>query len=165
MNKNKVFEIPDYDGAGIYAIVNIEDFGVYVGSSRNIRTRAMQHEKAMRDRKHTVADLNQDGANDFLILCKTEKDIENWKLRTLEWLYMLCFKERFKLYNQAPKDKSTNGFYRDITLNLIAGLNIRDEVENKILERYGNHSWDLRNRKPENRKCTKETITNVCDCV
>ena len=43
-----IVNIPDYDGAGIYRIENIRSGRAYVGSSVNIHTRILAHDKNMR---------------------------------------------------------------------------------------------------------------------
>lgn len=153
MSKNEVIEIPNYDGAGIYAIINIEDFGVYVGSSHNIRKRAIQHGSAMKSKYHTIEQLNKDGAFDFVVLAEFGADYEEWQLRVHEWMYMYCFKEKgFKLYNKYPKPQTKEKFFDDIALDTIRGLKIRDVIENKVHDMYGVHSWYLKIRKSENRR-------------
>ena len=49
MKNNKM--IPEYDGPGIYALINTYSLSVYVGSTRNIRKRALQHYNCIKQKK------------------------------------------------------------------------------------------------------------------
>ena len=42
-NMKDVIYIPDYDGPGLYKIVNKDNGKLYIGSSQNIKNRALQH--------------------------------------------------------------------------------------------------------------------------
>lgn len=45
--KNKfITNIPDYEGIGVYALINNQNGKMYIGSSQNIRQRIMQHKSS-----------------------------------------------------------------------------------------------------------------------
>lgn len=62
MNKQK-FEIPDYDGAGLYEIRNINNNRVYIGSCANIHRRGKTHISALRGNRHQNKGLQSDYNN------------------------------------------------------------------------------------------------------
>lgn len=43
MKNDTITNIPDYDGIGIYALINNQTGKMYIGSSQNIRRRIIQH--------------------------------------------------------------------------------------------------------------------------
>ena len=92
----------NYNGAGVYAIIDIKNFCAYVGSSSNIKTRLKNHLCLLRLGKHQNKQLQQDfnsGAKfDFVVL---EKNNANKRLLLAkEYLYMLDMIENgFILYN------------------------------------------------------------------
>ena len=44
MKNNFITNIPDYDGIGVYAIINNRNGKMYIGSSKNIHQRIIQQE-------------------------------------------------------------------------------------------------------------------------
>lgn len=46
------FRIPQYEGCGIYAIVNSKKMSCYIGSSKNIKLRAINHKAHLKKGKH-----------------------------------------------------------------------------------------------------------------
>ena len=45
---NDLFEIPETESNGVYAILNAEENRVYVGQTSNLRKRATQHMNALK---------------------------------------------------------------------------------------------------------------------
>lgn len=94
----------NYNGPGVYAIIDIYNFKVYVGSTENIRKRGKQHENALKRNKHNIIELQNDFNNkrnyhfDFIILEKCNCSKRTRLLK--EYLYLYQFiKEGFKVYN------------------------------------------------------------------
>ena len=79
---NDIFETPDYDGCGIYAIVNVRKMICYIGSSRDIKSRAINHRIALRRGKHAnkilQKDYNEKCDFKFIILCRLERGIRRY---------------------------------------------------------------------------------------
>lgn len=140
-----MFEIPEYNGAGIYAIFNINNKNVYVGSSRNIKQRALSHRCNITSGTHGNPKLREDSkaGHDFafIILEKAGRDID---LLTAEDLYMLVFVYRgYTLYNCDKlcdiKDRVVSTYVSD-----------KDRALNDLFEsRFGTSIGFLRTR------CTK----------
>lgn len=150
------FEIPKYSGCGIYAIVSVEDFKCYVGSTSNIKNRAYHHKTALKSGKHTNKGLQK--AHDekkilrFIILQKVDKDINKDVLLLLEYFYMLQMRYKcFGLYNEVPK----SGYYgkqdevlKAHILGRINGILCASEnIENALEKECGSKSGYLRNTK------------------
>ena len=75
------FRIPQYEGCGIYAIVNSKKMICYIGSSKNIKLRAINHKAHLKKGKHHNKLLQKDFENGnsfrFIILCKLDSNIDN----------------------------------------------------------------------------------------
>lgn len=55
-----MFEITDYEYAGVYAIINQSNKRVYIGSSETIRTRCLKHEYLLKKGRHHCKLLQSD---------------------------------------------------------------------------------------------------------
>ncbi len=91
-----------YNGQGIYAIVNIRDLKVYIGSTDNIRARGKNHECTLKAGQHPNKELQKDYNDnkklDFVLLEKTNY-YDNRRLFS-EYCYMYeMLQDDFKLYN------------------------------------------------------------------
>lgn len=62
------FYIPQYDKAGIYAVVNRTKMTAYVGQSTNIKKRALQHKTGIQNGTHNVKEINEDKEDEFTFL-------------------------------------------------------------------------------------------------
>ena len=62
------FYIPQYDKAGIYAVVNRTKMMAYVGQSTNIKKRALQHKTGIQNGTHHVKEINEDKEDEFTFL-------------------------------------------------------------------------------------------------
>lgn len=101
--QEKIFDIPEYNGAGIYAIVNKDDKRVYVGQSSNIRNRAIQHHNALINGNHQNQFLNFDRKKRFKFVI-LDKLYSTTILTVFEKIYMISFEEcGWQLYNIQPK--------------------------------------------------------------
>lgn len=149
------FKIPNYNGCGIYAIVCLEDFSCYVGSTRNIKKRAYQHKKLLMSGKHTNKGLQD--AHDknrilrFLILQKFGDETEKERLLMMEHLHMLQAKyNRFDIYNKLSKKselQSDEEYLNEHIVFLLSCVeNASDIFINAIEKEYGSRPAYLRNR-------------------
>lgn len=148
------FKVPDYRGCGVYAIINILDFKAYVGSSGNIKKRAYQHLRDLKEGKHYIDDLQKDSRRGlrFVILDKYD-NIERNKLRIAEYVFMVkMLDQHFELYNINPfkgaKDKR-NQLYRIIASETI--YEYYGVAEKAIKEEFGTYPWFARRRTNENK--------------
>jgi hypothetical protein len=154
--KRELFEMPDYEGAGVYALVNIVDFKAYIGASKKIKNRARSHENAIKTKTHCNKGINEDSEKHFkfIVLQKVDKEVEPWILHLLEKMYMLemsCL--GFELYNIQPQ--RSVGSYKDMCIDIaqdvIYNNGTKQRIETEIKEKYGANTWHLKARKPENR--------------
>lgn len=150
------FEIPKYSGFGIYAIVSVEDFKCYVGSTSNIKNRAYQHKTSLKAGTHINKGLQK--AHDdkkilrFIILQKVDSGIDKDIILLLEYFYMLQMRYKcFGLYNEIPK----SGNYRkqdEVLKAHILGrisriLRASENIESALEKECGSKSGYLRNAK------------------
>ena len=157
--KQEIFHTPNYDGCGVYAIVNSQKMICYIGSSKNIKLRATNHKTHLRKGKHANKLLQKDFDNGssfrFIILCKLDADIENDSLIAYEKMYMLSAMDNyFDVYNLLPKTKWNN--QRSWIIQHLIGyfMNKYRTSENFIFalkSEYGTTPAYMHNRKPENR--------------
>lgn len=150
------FKIPKYNGCGIYAIVSVEDFKCYVGSTSNIKNRAYHHKTALRSGKHSNKGLQK--AHDekkilrFIVLQRIENDISKDFLLMMEYFYMLQMRYKcFDLYNEVPK----SGYYKNQTeilkSHILGRMNAMtsasENIESALVKECGSKSGYLRNTK------------------
>ena len=154
--KERVFEIPKYKGACIYAIVNVEDLKIYVGSTRNAQKRARNHEYCIRSKQHVVKGINEDAEKrfDFVILQKLSDETPSWLIQTIEKMFMLIISSNgWKLYNIHPKKHI--GSYRDMCVDIAQDFvhqnRTKERFEKAFKEMYGIDSWFIKAMKPSNR--------------
>lgn len=149
MIKEKVFDVPIYCGSGVYAIVNRSKMKAYIGKSGNIKYRAIEHEKKIREGKHEIEELSNDKNDDlaFIVLHKIYDKNEEL-LSMLEELYMFTFsKNGFYLYN-----KNGAGYYKnssEIALGICARLSsyfyTKENMMDGYFEKFGNqYHFDIR---------------------
>lgn len=139
----KHFKIPNYSGAGIYAIVNMDSRKFYVGGTKNIRRRATAHNQALNAGKHQNSKLQQDISNNlsFIILHKLDCDVDTIFLRALEKIYMFHILScGYRLYNIQPKDSMKCGSLENLSYSVVCDLeilfNIHDNFKNAILSNF-----------------------------
>ena len=139
------FYIPQYDKAGIYAVVNRTKMTAYVGQSTNIKKRALQHKTGIQNGTHNVKEINEDKEDEFtfLVLHKFyNEEVAKSKLDFYEKIYMFTLaKAGFKLYN-----KNDVGYYKNILdiaaymCNDIAfELGTDENLKDAYFEKYGKH--------------------------
>lgn len=150
------FEIPKYKGAGIYAIVNWEDFTCYVGSSMNIKQRARNHKTTLNNGKHINKGLQEAKNNNkilrFVVLCKLDSNINKDELLLLEYIYMLGMKHKcFNLYNTIPKEQigplTGETIAHHIVCQVLGMAKTSDNIEKSIIDIYGINTGYMRNTK------------------
>lgn len=165
MIKEKVFDIPVYCGSGVYAIVNRNKMKAYIGKSGNIKYRAIEHEKKIREGKHEIEELSNDNNDDlaFIVLHKIYDKNEEL-LSMLEELYMFTFsKNGFYLYN-----KNGAGYYKnssEIALGICARLSsyfyTKENMMDGYFEKFGNqYHFDIRRVRAKENKNTKISVDN-----
>ena len=99
--------IPDYDGAGIYALVNIFNGKMYVGSSTNIRQRIIFHDAQLRNGYHNshFKDALKEGARFTVIILEKFNEPTRFELLKRERYYVGLFNSREDGYNRNPIPK------------------------------------------------------------
>lgn len=139
MIKEKVFDIPIYCGSGVYAIVNRNKMKAYIGKSGNIKYRAIEHEKKIREGKHEIEELSNDRNDElaFIIL--------------------------HKVY-----DKNGAGYFKnpaEIALGICARLSsyfyTKENMMDGYFEKFGNqYHFDMRSVRAKENKNTKISVDN-----
>mgnify|MGYP000183671679 CR=1 FL=1 len=103
MKNNIITNIPNYDGIGIYSLINNTTGKIYVGSSINIKTRILQHLYSFKTLKCSqcfIADLKSGHTFSVQILQKFPYGISEYTLREKENEYI---KQVWKdAYNYGP---------------------------------------------------------------
>lgn len=157
--KERIFNIPEYEHTGIYAIVNIKKMMVYIGSSYNIKKRAIGHNNSLKSGKHSNKGLQEDYNNgyklDFIILEKIESEIDKDFLIAKEKMYMLSSIENsFSIYNLIPKTsckEQSEWIIQHLLWYFTRRYNTRENLINSFMEKYGVAPAYMKNRKEENR--------------
>lgn len=154
----KVFNIPQENTKGIYAIVNIKKMRCYIGSSSKIKSRAAQHINDLKSNKHANRFLQEDFDNnaefDFLILELVEcsKEVLNAK----EKMYMLeSLKNGFELYNLMPSSKNSSQeewIKQHLIWYLLSQNNTKNNLIKSFKNFYGVTPAYMKNRLEENRR-------------
>lgn len=160
--KNNVFDFPNYDGSGVYAIINVRKMFCYIGSSKNIRKRANEHNRQLKNNKHSNKILQNDYNNgailDFLILERTDDSIEKDLLIAKEKMYMLeSIENGFVIYNLLPKTEyieQKEWIKHHLMWFFMKQYNAKENLTKSFSEKYGVTPAYMKNRKEENRKST-----------
>lgn len=159
MAKKKAFDffkIPKTSNAGIYAIVNWDDFSCYVGSTENLNRRASQHKTQLKKGEHISQKL-QEAKNEnkilrFVVLREFDFDISRDKLLLAEYCYMLEMRYKgFFLYNTNPcgahfKHQS-EALERTIINHVVSSFGTYGHIEDAMRKEYGINTGYMRNTK------------------
>ena len=124
--KRHIFKIPDYAGGGVYAILNIEDRKAYIGQSSNLKKRAEQHDKALKNGTHQNKGLNLDRGKKLKFIILKRINDHDFR-RILECVYMQSFlSHKVKLYNNQPKRvMQDKNFYEHIGIDVCCTYGIK----------------------------------------
>lgn len=160
------FVIPKTRKAGVYAIVNWEDFSCYVGSTQDLKSRAQSHKTALNHGKHVCKPLQK--AKDkgkilrFLVLREYKDDIAREDLILSEYCYMLeMVRKSFTLYNTQPYSKHDKNRIESISWSIICDilynrLFVDRYIEDSLKKEYGIGSGYMRNTKYREFSAKKE---------
>ena len=86
--------------AGVYAIWNLNNQKVYIGSSKNIKSRIGSHLTKLRNKKHEISDMQKDydkGDNFIIFKVLEVADVKN--LRYFEYISIAHFNAIGNGYN------------------------------------------------------------------
>lgn len=91
-----------YEGPGVYAIIDIDNFCAYVGSADNILRRAKSHKSSLKSGKHHAEKLQKDFNSkhkfDFVLIEKTNCSQRKRLLKEYCYIYEML-QAGFILYN------------------------------------------------------------------
>ncbi len=154
-----MFDIPKYDGCGIYAIINVHKMMCYIGSSGNIKRRAEDHRNALKRNRHANKALQSDYNNgarfDFVILEKIVDDVAKDFLIAKEKMYMLSALDNcFSIYNLLPKTESESQrewICTHLLWYFTRKYNTKETLIECFKEKYGVTPAYMKNRSEENR--------------
>lgn len=101
-SQKMIKHIPEYDGAGIYAIINIYSGKMYVGSSLNIHQRIYNHDCRMRNGypASRFKDDIKNGARFTSIILERMDTPTRQELFTMEEYYVKHFDTQMNGYNR-----------------------------------------------------------------
>jgi len=143
-----------YYSPGIYLIKNIENNKVYIGASKNMVFRIIQHRSDLKCNRHRRKNLQEDYnkhgfmAFEYLIL----EDCDEWLLDEREKYWIEHYDAVNKGYNLA--NGGHNGFGKD---NYMFGKTHTDEFKKKMSERLQGHTINL------GKKWTEEHKQKIAD--
>lgn len=93
----------DYAGCGIYALLNVIEGKIYIGKSKNIKSRFTAHREKFVSESSSNSMYKEPIDNFvFFVVYKMSEDEYNRFGLILEELYMVQAKEHFSLYNLHP---------------------------------------------------------------
>lgn len=124
----------EYDGCGIYALLNNRTHEIYIGKSSNIKKRFAAHRTAFR-LGNTCSRMYHEPIDSFsfLVLYKCSKSEYAKFSFVLEELYMIYFiRMGFCLYNRSPHDP-----FHNILPDLLSSFNVSDNVGRVFENEYG----------------------------
>lgn len=156
---NNIFEIPEYKNCGIYAIINVKKMMCYIGSTGNIRKRAIEHNNSLIKNHHSNKPLQDDYKKgeklDFIILEKIDGNVEKDFLIAKEKMYMLsAIDNYFGIYNLLPKTECENQrewICTHLLWYFTRNYNTKETLIKRFKEKYGVAPAYMKNRKEENR--------------
>lgn len=139
----------DYDGCGIYALFNVINAKIYIGQSKNIKTR-FQHHKLLFASKSKVNPMYQEPIENFVFLvlykCDTET-FDKFKL-ILEELYIHKSQDYgLSIYNKI-KHKAGAGF----VYSLEAIFDVQKNMDATFKTAFGVRPFRMRLSTLERRK-------------
>lgn len=105
-----IIEVPSYNGAGIYALIDCQTEGMYIGSSVNVRDRIIQHERTFRAGKcaENLKSLVADGHMFRAVILEEVSDEKDFfYLFEMESEYIKKYEDSVEIYNKAPTTAST----------------------------------------------------------
>lgn len=110
-----ITNIPEYNGAGIYIIRNIENGKVYIGSSKHIRDRLKAHDTSFRHGRCNTKFYNDiiHGHKFTAEVIEELHDIAFYELRDKEQYYTKVYDSYNNGYNTAVVPTYDPYFYRD----------------------------------------------------
>lgn len=91
MKNRIVTNIPQYDGIGVYALINNRSGKMYIGSSINVNARILQHDysfQSLNCSKKFIHDIQQGDTFSAKVIEKCHFGISEYELRSKEFSYM-----------------------------------------------------------------------------
>ena len=152
MKNNKM--IPEYDGPGIYALINTYSLSVYVGSTRNIRKRALQHYNCIKQKNHKNKLINKlfcFGSYRFIILEKFDNNVDDYFMRIKERMYIYEF-SKIRCYNLCNHENNDiKSLEKLIFFEIFDYYGIRKNIDKTFHEEYGTNMLSMSRRNIERR--------------
>lgn len=99
-----------------YAIINLTNKKIYVGQTCNLKRRAKQHIKLLKNGKHYCKEMQKDYDNNnkfgFIILFTSSDPQKRDSLLCAEDFYIACFqRKKLELYNDKRDSKCMENFF------------------------------------------------------
>ena len=126
MTNNFIPNVPDYSGIGMYALINDSNGKMYIGSSKNIHQRIIQHKSA--PPSALKADIQQGNTFSVKILEKLPFGCNQFDMFNRESFYIQKYETLSNGYNHAKTTCST----KEELLNSLATFKGNHEMTNYI---------------------------------
>lgn len=105
MKTDFIISIPEYDGIGVYALINNENGKLYIGSSQNIRRRITQHKVS--PPSALKQDIEKGNTFSVKILEKLPYGCNQFDMFSREAHFIRCYDTLNQGYNRAKTTCST----------------------------------------------------------
>ena len=144
----------EYNGPGIYALINVYNLAVYIGCTRHVITRSKSHYSSLKNNKHPNKKMQKyynGGKYRFIVLERLPEDISDFKLHLLERMYIYDFCKR-RNYIVCNREAENIDRLKDlIFFDIFEEYSIRQNTNKAFKNEYGIDTWNMINRKRENR--------------
>ena len=139
----------EYNGPGIYALINVYNLAVYIGSTRQISRRKKQHFRDLRKNKHAnrkVQEYYKTGIFRFVVIQKLPESISDFELHHLEKLYIydFCCRGGYDVCNHEADN--LNGLKDLIFSEVLYDSQVYKKMNIAFKNEYGIDTWNMTNR-------------------
>lgn len=143
MNENIII---DYERPGVYVLFNLKNHKAYVGKSRNVKKRLMQHCYYFHN-KNSGNEMYLDDMGDFvsLLVHQIPDDMYEMFSNAYEigcmvqlWLWGI------KLYNKNPRAKSYGDYCKSISAHFLYAINSEQSVKDSFINQCNVAPWNVK---------------------
>lgn len=127
-----VIYIPDYDGPGLYKIVNKDNGKLYIGSSQNIKNRALQHFTMLECGNHHCKKLQSDYNSGY-----------NFEFCVIKKIHTTFLTELRAQEQSEMKKYSESQLYNTMQANSFSGYMRKDHMVEIFADRYCHEKYGV----------------------
>ena len=144
----------EYNGPGIYALINVYNLAVYIGCTRHVVNRAKTHYTCLKNNRHPNKKMQKyynGGKYRFIVLERLPENISDFRMHLLERMYIYDFCKR-RGYNVCNKEAENIERLKElIFFDMFLECDITQNTNKAFKKEYGIDTWNMINRKKENR--------------